>query len=1247
MYERAAGDKTLPSDLRPPEVLKATLDYLFHDLLPRGGFSPTFSFIRDRSRAVRNDFTMQHQTGALAIECHDRCARFHIIALHVQRDVEGFSIALEEQQLMNTLQSLKEFYEDQRGRYESPTELEMRVYHRLIHIRDQKERHDDIPDHIRSHPVFKLTTDFRVHVQKKSAPISKISKLVVGPEGMQIFGQLAELLRQQGSMVMIYLVACILERLFGKDAIDDIEALRGDLSIPDIIDGVSVPPAVAGQEDVDLDEDEAFIQELEDELMEEQEEPEVQLATAPPTTSPLKPSPTLWLNEAFPTGPPPSTKPAASAFAGLSATPNAFAAPSVFGAKSVFGNTTAQPSAFGGAGFTTGAPSSNLPPKKSLADAPPLAEIVDPPAASQPSVPESSPFSGFKGISTPPSAFQPFTNGVSAPAAVSTNGFVMSNGPTPPTTSPFAPQASSSSLNPTAPAFTPNPIVSPFNLPSAFTSAPTQAPNPFVSEPTPTPPSPPKPVFPANPTPSLAPASSKPNGFNTSSFQATTSNQFLSPLSAWTSPAESSTTTPPGVSTLPKIDTTVPGPQESAPMSPGLPPALGRKAPISLPSTPTLVAPLARPHLGFLKNGLLQTPPPSGVRDDILSPLSLQSPAISRGPLLFNMTPTASPMPSPEKPPPPSAPQVNGKPSLKGKEKAIPSEEDTKAREASALSFERRGVAVKECFHRWQRRATDRAAWIEACRNSDAYQQKVQRERLLGSPAEKRRRRPSQLLDGTQGESPVKKRARKRVSDEYKPPRTDEELARRLKENQEEHERRWARGSFLQVLRTHVHTKARTQSANVPPNWRAWLSLNPDTDATAIWLERKFDVPASGRWESETVFSIPLNNDEGASVPGHPGLIVLECSPLEGIKDELERKYRILDDCGRLRDLVNALPARRYFVPSLLVLSWSDNQQLASDMSDMVNTYIKDSALKSAHVFAFTSATKDLDRKFSEALESLACDVEGELIMTLSIRSIFQLFEPSFKTFVSEALEICSQHGYFDWYLFSKVVAGVVDILNLSAKHVIELANLGVDPIPIPSFDGGDAQDQDTMFGAVLSWLSYDAFPDAAANVISDLKSHQSMGRDFPASPFLEHLVELGRHRIVDRFATDLGKKFYVLKSDVEAHLADVNALVDSLVLKLGEALKLSIRRSPKRRSMSLVSDVSGLDAPAPKRARLSDSWSSSARDDSPPFLQVNGRSSPSPSVSTVSAAQTDSSIVTVSMLKALTRDIKKKYGVS
>jgi hypothetical protein len=45
---------------------------------------------------------MQHETGMLAMECHERCARFHVLALHLERDRPGFSIAMEEQQLMNS-----------------------------------------------------------------------------------------------------------------------------------------------------------------------------------------------------------------------------------------------------------------------------------------------------------------------------------------------------------------------------------------------------------------------------------------------------------------------------------------------------------------------------------------------------------------------------------------------------------------------------------------------------------------------------------------------------------------------------------------------------------------------------------------------------------------------------------------------------------------------------------------------------------------------------------------------------------------------------------------------------------------------------------------------------------------------------------------------------------------------------------------------------------------------------------------
>lgn len=119
IYERGQGDKVIPSDLRPAPVLKVnetilirpctcspfvrqrTLDYLFHDLIPRGGFADTQAFVRDRSRAVRNDFTIQQDTGPVAMECHERCTRFHILSLHLMYGNSGFDRALEIQQCMN------------------------------------------------------------------------------------------------------------------------------------------------------------------------------------------------------------------------------------------------------------------------------------------------------------------------------------------------------------------------------------------------------------------------------------------------------------------------------------------------------------------------------------------------------------------------------------------------------------------------------------------------------------------------------------------------------------------------------------------------------------------------------------------------------------------------------------------------------------------------------------------------------------------------------------------------------------------------------------------------------------------------------------------------------------------------------------------------------------------------------------------------------------------------------------------
>lgn len=115
--------------------------------------------------------------------------------------------------------------------------------------------------------------------------------------------------------------------------------------------------------------------------------------------------------------------------------------------------------------------------------------------------------------------------------------------------------------------------------------------------------------------------------------------------------------------------------------------------------------------------------------------------------------------------------------------------------------------------------------------------------------------------------------------------------SRSLFQNQEEHERRWAQGSFLQVVRNHLKSRS-NHHPSVP--WQLWLSVNPESDATAIWIERKFNVPDSGEWVSEAIFSIPLSPSKASKEPGYPGILIFECTPIEGVLDEIERYDRLL-----------------------------------------------------------------------------------------------------------------------------------------------------------------------------------------------------------------------------------------------------------------------------------------------------------------------------------------------------------------
>ncbi|KAL2868221.1 putative leucine permease transcriptional regulator (SAC3) [Aspergillus lucknowensis] len=143
----AAGyDEQLPSDIRTPGALLQTMNYLTRHVI--GGSEPLgiiHKFVWDRTRSIRNDFSVQQLTHEedvkIAVTCLERIARFHIVSLHLlssPANEEPFDRHQEREQLNNTMLSLMYYYDDNRGRISFPNEDEFRAYYIIFSIHDQR-----------------------------------------------------------------------------------------------------------------------------------------------------------------------------------------------------------------------------------------------------------------------------------------------------------------------------------------------------------------------------------------------------------------------------------------------------------------------------------------------------------------------------------------------------------------------------------------------------------------------------------------------------------------------------------------------------------------------------------------------------------------------------------------------------------------------------------------------------------------------------------------------------------------------------------------------------------------------------------------------------------------------------------------------------------------------------------------------------------------------------------------------------
>lgn len=224
----AAGyDEQLPSDIRTPETLQATLNYLLDNVV--GGeerLATVHKFVWDRTRGIRNDFSIQQvsrdEDVKIAVDCFERIARFHILSLHQlsnpdNLDGENFDAHQEREQLNNTLLSLMYYYDDYRQKQVFPNEAEFRAYCIIFELQSQ---HPDLEDRMQTWPLQMLRdkrvqTAFSLYSAAANTlfdqgPLKPAAPFSIAQGNAESFWNLLR------SKRVSYLMSCVAEIYFGQ-----------------------------------------------------------------------------------------------------------------------------------------------------------------------------------------------------------------------------------------------------------------------------------------------------------------------------------------------------------------------------------------------------------------------------------------------------------------------------------------------------------------------------------------------------------------------------------------------------------------------------------------------------------------------------------------------------------------------------------------------------------------------------------------------------------------------------------------------------------------------------------------------------------------------------------------------------------------------------------------------------------------------------------------------------------------------
>ncbi|KAH9298794.1 hypothetical protein KI387_030476, partial [Taxus chinensis] len=131
------------SDIRPLPVLWATMKYLLELVdISEQAFTVVHAFVFDRTRAIRQELSMQNITSHQVIVMHEQMVRFHILSQHklhqLNIDKDTSMLHLNFEQLSKCLRSLLDLYDaNKKNTSEAGCQAEFYCYYVLVNMRSQ------------------------------------------------------------------------------------------------------------------------------------------------------------------------------------------------------------------------------------------------------------------------------------------------------------------------------------------------------------------------------------------------------------------------------------------------------------------------------------------------------------------------------------------------------------------------------------------------------------------------------------------------------------------------------------------------------------------------------------------------------------------------------------------------------------------------------------------------------------------------------------------------------------------------------------------------------------------------------------------------------------------------------------------------------------------------------------------------------------------------------------------------------